>query len=265
MNLSPSSDPTPFGRALRRWRTTRRLSQLTLAGLAETPSRHVSFLETGRARPSRAMVLRMGEALELPLDERNALLATAGFAPVYPTSALADEALQPVRFVIDRLLTAHSPYPGVVLDRWYDILDANLGARRLFLGGAEVDPHDPPNLYDLMLGPLRPLIINWEEVVADALRRLRRQVFRAPDDARLADLLTRLESIAAGLDLAPEGAAAPVLLTRVRFAGTELATLSTLVHFGGAQDLTVEGLHLELIYPADAATDQVLKALGAPA
>lgn len=261
----PSLAPTPFGHALRRWRTARHISQLELATRAQTPSRHVSFLETGRSRPSQEMVLRLAEALEVPLPDRNALLTAAGFAPAFRERALGDEALSSIRFVVQRMLEAHAPYPAIVLDRWYDILDANLCGRRLLLGGAEVDPDDPHNLIDLLLGPMRALITNWDEVIVDGLLRLRREVAAAVDDQRLAALLDRVEAETRQLELSRFARSeSPVLFTRANVFGTELTTLSTLVHFGGARDVTVDGLHLELIYPADAATDAVLRTLGAP-
>ncbi len=252
---------TLFGHALKRWRSSRRISQLELATRAATPPRHVSFLETGRSRPSRDMVLRLCSALDLPLSERNTLLAAAGFPAHFPERTLDDQALAPIRYVIDRMLSSHAPYPGIVLDRWYDILDANLGARRLFHGGLPIDPDDPPNLIDLILGPLRSLVVNWNELVWDAISRLRREVHDAPDDARLAELLTRLEAAAP-----PHQPAAPnpVLYSRVRIGDAELTTLSTLVRFGGSRDVTVDGLHLELIFPADPTTDAYLRALGTP-
>ncbi|MFO0744218.1 MAG: helix-turn-helix domain-containing protein [Myxococcota bacterium] len=293
--LHSSAGASPFGRALRRWRTSRRLSQLELATRTGTPARHVSFLETGRSRPSREMVLRLADALDVPLPDRNALLQVAGFAPAFATRPLDDAALGPVRFVIERLLAAHAPYPAIVLDRWYDILDANLGGRRVFLGGAAIDRDDPPSLIDLILGPFKAAVINWDELVWDAVLRLRREVAAAGDDARLGDILERAEAVAKTLpprqDVAGAAGDAPVLMTRVRFdaasrqmasggggppraeparpateapALTELRTLSTLVHFGGARDITVDGLHLELVYPADPATDAVLRQLGAP-
>lgn len=256
------ANTSPFGAALRRWRTTRRLSQLALATHAQTPARHVSFLETGRSRPSQAMVLRLAEALELPLQEQNRLLTVAGFAPVYPERTLDDAALAPVRFVIARLLAAHAPYPGVVLDRWYDILDANFAARCFFLGGAQVDPDDPVNLLDLLLGPMRAQVLNWDALLWDAVVRLRREVAAAPDDDRLAAMLERAELTAREVPQPIEARGAPVLMTRFAYEGGELRTLSTLVHFGGSRDVTVDGLHLELIYPADAATEAVLRAVG---
>lgn len=259
-----STAPTPFGHVLRQWRSARRLSQLALASRAETPPRHVSFLETGRARPSREMVLRLATALDLPLPEHNRLLVAAGFSPAYAERALDDAALAPIRFVIARMLASHTPYPAVVLDRWYDILDANPAGRLLFLGGAPLDPDDPPNLVELLLGPFRERIVNWPELVHDGLIRLRREAADALDDHRLHALLERVERVAAELPLAADhGAPSPVLCTRIRHGDLVLTTLSTLVHFGGSRDVTVDGLHLELVYPADELTDRVLRELGA--
>lgn len=254
--------PSPFGHALRRWRTDRGLSQLALSLRAETPARHISFLETGRARPTQPMVLRVAEALEIPLNDRNELLAAAGFAPIYSTESLGDEALQPVRFVIDRLLASHAPYPALVLDRWYDILDANFTAQQVFLGGIAPDPDDPPNLISLIIGPARAALMNPSEVIHDGLRRLRKDVRLSPGDARLEGLLETLEAATRDLPPPEPGPLAPVLFTRLRVGEEILSTLSTLVHFGGVHDVTVDGLHLELIYPADAATDAAFKAIG---
>lgn len=251
---------TLFGPALRRWRQARRLSQLALATQAGTPPRHLSFLETGRSRPSREMVLRLADALDLPLTERNGLLQTAGFPAAFPERPLTDAVLAPIRLVIERMLAQHAPFPALVLDRWYDVLDANRGARRVFLADAPLDPDDPPNLLDLMLGPMRPLLLNWDDHVHDALVRVRRDVLDHPDDGRLRALLDRLEALAPAAPLSADPA--PVLLSRLRLGGLELETLSTLVRFGGPRDITVEGLHLELIFPANDQTETVLRALG---
>lgn len=213
------------------------------------------------------MVLRLADALDVPLPDRNALLQLAGFAPAFAMRTLDDAALWPIRFVIERLLAAHAPYPAIVLDRWYDVVDANLAGRRMFLGGATIDPDDPPSLIDLILGPFREVVVNWDELVWDGLVRLRRDVAAADDDARLAGLLLRVEEAVKVLAPRRTGGVtgdAPVLLTRIRSGAGELSTLSTLVHFGGARDVTVDGLHLELVYPADPATDLALRALGAP-
>jgi len=213
------------------------------------------------------MVLRLAAALDVPLNERNGLLLAAGFGPAYAQRTLDDAALGPIRFVITRLLAAHAPYPGIVLDRWYDILDANLAGQRLFNGGRPIDPDDPPNLLDVMLGPLRTQVLNWDELAWDAIARLRRDVAAAADDARLADLLARALSATRGLPPPPSEPAVadnPVLLTRARLGAVTITTLSTYVYFGPSHEVTVDGLHLELIYPADAASDAALRAFAAP-
>lgn len=273
---------SPFGESLKRWRTLRRMSQLELGNLIRTPPRHVSFLETGRARPSRDMVHRLATALELPPDEQNALLLAAGFAPVFATRALSDEAMAAVQFVIDRLLTAHDPYPALVLDAWYDIVQLNTGARALLgaLRGTADGAAPTVNLVELLLTELVPVIVNQRAVLREVQHRLRRDLARRPGDARLAALLERAS---AALPQEPDATPArhqgrrqarahhempddsPVLLTRFRTAAGELRTLSALVHFAGAHDVTVHGLQLELLYPADALTEAVLASLTAAA
>jgi transcriptional regulator with XRE-family HTH domain len=196
---------TPFGHAWRHWRTLRRLSQLELASVAGTPPRHVSFRETGRAHPSAGMVRRLATALDLPPAEHNALLTAAGFAPVFPEHPLSHEALAGVQFVVQRLLAAYAPYPALVRNAWYDIVDLNAGARSLLraLGtgpsphgheadGAAASPGGPLNLVELLHTQLRPLIVNDLEVRTDMRQRLRRDLVERPGDARLTALLSQL-------------------------------------------------------------------------
>lgn len=251
---------TPFGTALRHWRATRRLSQLELALLADTPPRHVSFLETGRSRPSKEMVLRLAEALDVPLSERNAMLSAAGFSASYRQRPLSAAALVGVRVVLERLLASHEPYPALVLDEAYDILDANEAARSLFLDGQAPTPEQRVNLIDLLMGPLRSALVNWHEVMHETRRRLRREAVMAPHEPRLLALLARVElateGVAAAADLTEDS---PVMLTHVRFGGHDLSLLSTLVHFGATRDVTVQGVHVELIYPADERSASVLR------
>jgi len=176
-----------FGTHLKDWRRARRLSQLDLALMADVSARHVSFLETGRARPSRDMVLRLARTLEVPLKERNDLLSAAGFAPAYRARDLSDAELTPLRHAIEHLLAGHDPYPAYVLDRTWDLVDANVGARRL-LGGllpADAPADARPNMVRLLLkpGPLRDAMVNWDEVARLTLLRLRREVRDTGGDA----------------------------------------------------------------------------------
>ncbi len=208
------------------------------------------------------MVLRLAVALDVPLADRNALLAAAGFGAVYTARALDDAALASVRDVIGRLLTSHAPLPALVLNAHYDVLDLNEGARALLavlgLGGDGA----APNLVALLLGPLRATIVNHEDVVRDTQARLQRDLTASPGDARLAALLRDVEASLAGREPARGRVGeSPVLLTTFRTPHGPLHTLSALVHFGGARDATVQGLQVELIYPADAASEALLRAV----
>lgn len=270
--IMPPSRPSPFGNALRHWRTLRRLSQLELASLAGTPPRHVSFLETGRARPTEGMVRRLALALDLPPEDQNGLLSSAGFAPVFLARALSDEALAGVQFVVHRLLDSHEPFPALVVNAWYDVLAVNRGAAALLAAlGVPMDgalaEAAAPNLVDLLLTTLHPSIVNHDEVVRTTQLRLRRDLAARPADTRLTDLLERVtQSIASrpkrtvSDDATPDS---PVLLTRFRTPHGILDTLSAFVHFGGAHDVTVHGLHVELIYPADTNAAAMLQLLTA--
>lgn len=177
-----STDTSPFGRGLRQWRRLRGTSQLDLASTAGTTTRHLSFLETGRSRPSRRMVERLGDALQIPLRERNRLLEMAGLAPAYPEGDLAADDLAPFRRAIDRLLASHDPYPGFAVDRHWNIVETNLGTER-FLAGS-----DERNTVRLVLGPWRPLIENWPEVATALLDRVAADLMRFPGDAALEQL-----------------------------------------------------------------------------
>ena len=252
--------PTPFGVTLKHWRTTRRLSQLALASRAGTPPRHVSFLETGRARPSQDMVLRLAHALDVPLAERNRMLTAAGFAPAYAERPLTDVALAEVRFVLDRLLHAHEPYPALVLDAWYTVLEANGAAQQLLPPPMPGEPVERPNLIELLLGPYQQIIVNWREVLRDTQQRMQHEASTRTGDARFLDLLQRVDSAAGPFEAgALPRTESPVLLTQLRTPEGVINTLSTFVYFGSARDVTVEGMHVELMYPADAAADRYFR------
>lgn len=256
---------SPFAESLRQWRAARRFSQLELALRTGTPPRHVSFLETGRARPTESMVHRLADALEVPLAERNALWRAAGFADAYPERQLDDAAMAGIRFVIDRLLQSHAPWPALVLDSAYDIVQANATAQRLLFGAAQA-PVERPNLVTLVLGPMRPLLENWDEVVVELRTRLRHEAAQAGADPRLKPLLAQTEAaIPASVKPAESAGESPVMLTRLRTPLGVLRTISTFVRFGGVRDVTVDGLHVELIYPADDAADALLRTIAGTA
>jgi transcriptional regulator with XRE-family HTH domain len=244
---------TPFGRQLRAWRSVRRLSQLELSSRAEVAPRHLSFLETGRSRPGEGVVVRLGEALDLPLRARNELLRSAGFDPLYAEEDLASARLQPLREVIDQLLSRHSPLPAFVLDVRWRIVDANRAGRAAALAGYDLPVS---SLRVLREGPLRRAMVNWSEVARAAVSRARQDLELHPDE-ELAEEVARLER-----EVGPAvGGADPVLITELRLAGTRIRTFTTLCRFSSPRSVAADELQVELVFPADAASRAALEAL----
>lgn len=249
----------PFGTLLRTWRERRRLSQLDLANQAEVSARHVSFVETGRSMPSRAMVLKLADALDVPRREQNQLLTAAGLAPVYSERTLDDPDMSAVRAGITRVLEAYDPFPCVVVDRGWNIVAANAGAGVLLDG---VAPHllAEPNALRIALHPdgLAPRIRNLGQWRHHLVSRLRREV-AAGGSAGLAALLTEIDSYEG--DSTPTrdlgGVAVPLELTTPH--GKELTFLSTVTTFGTALDLTAAELSIEAFLPADEQTAAALR------
>jgi transcriptional regulator with XRE-family HTH domain len=252
-----------FGDLLREWRQRRRVSQLELALDADVSSRHLSFVETGRSQPSREMVLRLAEQLEVPLRERNRLLVAAGYAPVFPERALSDPALQAARKAIDLVLAGHEPYPALAVDRHWTLIAANAAVTRL-LAGIPADMMKPPvNVLRLSLHPngLAPRIANLPEWRAHILARLRHQIDISADPI-LAELLTELSGYKAPARLTPvtDGHAGVVVPFRLRTDAGVLSFISTTTVFGTPVDITLAELALEAFFPADAATAEALHA-----
>lgn len=251
---------TPFGQQLRHWRSVRSLSQLELALRADVSVRHLSFMETGRSRPTDDMVLRLAEALSLPLRERNALLRVAGFAPRYRETQLTAPELAPARAIVDRMLLKHEPYPAFALDRWWDIVAANRTARLLF----EALSATSENAIEVFLGegPVRHLLDNWSELAWATVSRLRHEVSSCGADARLLELLRRAEALVKGVTPPSDAAlASAVLCTRLRLGERVLNLTGTVASFSTPRDLTLEELRVELIFPADADTERFFEEL----
>jgi transcriptional regulator with XRE-family HTH domain len=259
----------PVGALLRRWRERRRMSQLDLACEAEISTRHLSFLETGRSQPSREMVLRLAEQLEVPLRERNVLLAAAGFAPAFSERPLSDPSLQAPREAVDLVLAGHEPNPALAIDRRWTLLASNRAVAPLLAG---VDPallQPPVNVLRLSLSPagLAPRIANLAEWRAHLLARLRRQI-EATADPFLEELLRELRSYpgaggspSAGDEAGPGGEYAGVVVPfRLVTERGALSLFSTTTVFGTPMDITLEELALESFFPADAATAEALRA-----
>ena len=258
------SDRVPLGTLLRDWRRRRRLSQLDLALEAGISARHLSFVETGRSRPSRQMVLHLAEQLDVPLRDRNQLLLAAGFAPAYGERGLDAPELEPVRDAIDRVLEGHEPYPAVVVDRWWDLVAANRSIA-LFTAGAASDLLEPPvNVLRLALHPegTAPRIVNLAEFRAHLLDRLRRHVALTADE-RLAELYAEVSGYPAPAGDHGAGAAAGEIAVPLRLRAPEgdreLRLFSTIATFGTALDVTVAELAIEAFFPADPETAAALR------
>ena len=248
-----------FNSELRCWRTTRRMSQLDLALRAGTTQRHVSFIEQGRSRPGRDMVVRLAESLELTLRERNGLLLTAGFAPVFPESPLDDEALRPVREALDTILDGHLPYPAIVVRPYGILLTAN---RAFDVFNEGVDPallSPPANMFRHALHPdgLAPRVRNLPEWGRHITGHLRALLVRHRDPA-LEELLAELESYLPPLPEEPSvlGFAVPLELAS---ADGDLRLITTITSFATAADVTLAELQLEAFLPADEGTAEVLR------
>jgi transcriptional regulator with XRE-family HTH domain len=257
--MTTPGTPGDFARELRRWRAARRVSQLELALRAGTTQRHVSYIEQGRSRPGRAMVVRLAESLELSLRERNALLLAAGYAPVFPESPLDDQALQTVREALEGILVGHLPYPALVVGRAGDVVMANAAIDVLVAGAAPVLLEPPVNLLRLAVHPdgMAPRVENLAEWGRHILENVRAQALRHPDE-RLDALAMEIEHLLPPAGLGPDhiGFAVPL---RLRCEQGELQLMTTLTSFATALDVTLGELHLEAFLPADDETAQILR------
>jgi transcriptional regulator with XRE-family HTH domain len=251
------------GSLLREWRARRNVSQLQLATGSAVSARHLSFIETGRARPSREMVLHLAERLDVPLRERNVLLLAAGYAPAYGERPLDSAELAPVREALERFLAAHEPYPALVLDRHANLLLANTALGHLVEGVAPELLEPPANALRATLHPdgMAPRILNFDEWSGHLVHRLRRQVALTGDpelEALLRELLAYPNVRAE--PPAPETFAAGeiVLPLQLRHGDGRLSFFSTVTTFGTPADVTLAELAIEAFYPADRATAAAL-------
>ncbi|MFO1339195.1 MAG: helix-turn-helix transcriptional regulator [Burkholderiaceae bacterium] len=273
-NAPASPQPAaPVGTLLRHWRQHRRWSQLDLAGEAEVSTRHLSCLETGRALPSREMLLRLAERLQVPLRERNQLLTAAGYAPMYRERPLADPALQPAHDAVQRVLAAHEPYPALAVDRHWNLVAHNRAAGALMAGLPAGLLAPPVNVLKLSLHPqgLAPRIVNLAAWREHLFERLAHQVQASGDPAlaRLADELRGLPAppgtgAAAATPRAPAPPDIAVPLQLASPLGT-LSFISTVTVFGTPVEVTLSELAIEAFFPADDATARALQAMAAAA
>lgn len=255
-----------FGILLRLWRTERRLSQSELAMAAETPSRHISFLETGRANPSRNMVERLSVALDIPLRERNQLFRAAGFADLAIGRSLAEDELAMLRSAVMLMMTAHDPYPSLVINRSWEIVDANGSARRLLAMVEEHFPLDrtdaPVSLFDLMLSPngLRPYIANWEDYARQLIQRVYRETLSPMDLRRCLKRIGEFPDIPVdwwSLDVRYR--VAPVFAVNLALGELSLSFFSVIASIAAPREILAEELRVETMFPADIPTDKYLR------
>jgi transcriptional regulator with XRE-family HTH domain len=262
--MTTATGSPQVGPLLRDWRRRRRLSQLDVSGRAAISTRHLSFLETGRARPSREMVLHLAEELDVPLRERNTLLVAAGYAPVYRETPLEGDDMSGVRETLDQLLAGHEPYPALVVDRQWNLVLANRAVGLLLSGVPAALLAPPVNVLRLSLHPdgLSSRITNFEEWSGHLLSRLGREV-TATGDAGLVALYDELGALP-GVSRehhVPHGDGANRLMVtlRMRTPLGDLAFFSTVATFGTAVDITLAELSIESFFPADTTTAGVLR------
>jgi transcriptional regulator with XRE-family HTH domain len=252
------------GELLRDWRRRRRMSQLDLGLEANVSARHISFVETGRSKPSRELILHLAEQLEVPLRERNVLLLAAGYAPVYDETPLDNEAMTPARAALEKILAGHEPFPAVIVDGRWDLISANRPAMGLLTEDVAPDLLAPPvNAMRVNFHPkgLAPRISNLPEYSAHWLTRLQRQAALSPDPAVL-ELIDELRSYPGVSEPSPATVEPAELLfvpLRIRALGEELSFFSTIATFGTALDITLAELSIESLFPADGETDAVLR------
>jgi transcriptional regulator with XRE-family HTH domain len=266
---------SPVGGLLRKWREDRKISQLTLASQADVSARHLSFVETGRSAPSRGMILRLAEHLEVPLRERNRMLLAAGYAPVYSETALDAPRMSMVRTAIRKVLSGHEPFPALVVDGTWNLVEANASVGLLTENAPEDLLAPPFNVLRYSLHPrgLAGRLLNlpqWRQYVLD---RLERQLHASGGDARLAELYQELVAYPATNDLIEsqdssytredpdddEVYADVFVPLRIMYDDRELSLFSTVTTFGTPRDITVEELHIENFYPVDTATEKFLR------
>lgn len=252
-------DPN-FGSVLKSWRERRRMSQMDLGLTAEVSARHIAFLERGRAQPSRSMVLRLCRHLDVPLADRNGWLLAAGYAGHYKARPLSSATMAPIRVAIDRMLATHEPYPGFVLDRHWRVRQTNQAASRL-LGAIGIEIGT--SLLDIVANKdvMAATFENAEEIRAYLCRRLKTESRHYGVDAVLERAAARL---ADDLDLDEPTAPSATLTARLKTPGGVLSFITVLAHFGSTEDIAVAELKIELMFPADDATNNWLTSQTSP-
>lgn len=249
-----------FGALLRHWREARRYSQLDLALEANISSKHVSFLETGRNQPSRQMIIRLSNAMDIPLRDRNLMLTAAGFANAYTETALGTSEVSQVDDALDRIMCKHEPYPVIIVDGNWTVVRQNRGGAklaRLFLGS---EPVQAQNAFDILFSEsgLQPFVQNWESLSSVLLLRLFRETLAASDNSRKLDLFRRIEAMPTTpknwRQLASRLPFGPTIDLSLRKGDLEASFFTTVTTFGTPQDVTLQELRIESYFPSDEST-----------
>ena len=259
-----TGQPLPFGVLLRRWRQSRRMTQEGLALAANSSTRHLSYLETGRAQPSRDMVLRLAEHLQVPLRDQNTLLLAAGFAPAFVERPLAE--LEAAKLAIDNVLQAHKPYPAFALDRHWKVVLSNSALPQLYEGCAADLLRTPINAVRLILHPLGlgPRIVNFVEWRTHTVTVLRQQMETRPDPVVQALLAEVMSYPAPSAGVAPVASEGPQRYATPLQIATRLGIVSflnTTTIFGTPTDVTLSELALEMLFPADEVTIAIVRTM----
>lgn len=253
------TQPSPFGQQLRFWRKQFGLSQLDLACRAQTTPRHLSFIETGRSRPKRDLVLRLATTLELPIREQNALLVAAGLRPAYSERALDDAELRPLRAAVRTILDRHEPFPACAIDGLGQLRMTNATCRAFMPGAEELSPEEQIEHF-FGPGPSRDALENWDEVAWAAFDRMRSDAART-QNSRLSALVERALYHLGGVPRPAPSNASPVMCMRMRMGGETIRMFSTVMRFDSAREITMSELRVELIFPMDDVADAFFRSL----
>ncbi|MEM6461019.1 MAG: helix-turn-helix transcriptional regulator [Pseudomonadota bacterium] len=247
-----------FGETLKQWRNQRRISQLDLGLAANVSARHISFLETGRSRPSRAMVRLLCDSLDLPFAARNAFMTSAGYAPIYERRDLDADDMVHIRAAVDWTLERHSPFPAMALNRHWHIVRANEPAG-LLLRGVGLSEGDSLLAAILAKDRMVKVLENWQEIVAHMLVRLRTESAHLGGDPVLDDAIKALSTDVDAFAMPNYGSPLPAIVpARYRAGDTLLSLFSTIAQFGSAEDIALSELKIELMFPADEMTRDIL-------
>lgn len=271
---TPEQQLDSFGLLLKQWRSQRGFSQLDLAVTSQVSQRHISFLESGRAKPSREMVLQLAEVLEIPLRQQNLMLTAAGFAPIHAETDLSAPEMAAIRKALDFMLRQQEPYPAIVIDRYWNLLLSNNAATRLlttFIPPEQLQTHfyrdGKVNLMRAMFHPqgLRPFVVNWEDFSGHLLQRLHREAIadgESEQSKALLDELMNYPGIAETWNHTDRTAQNTMLLTvHLKRKDLELRFFSTIATLGTPYDITLQELRIEYLFPADEITEHHWKQL----